>query len=497
MSAAELAAYAGAVEYVLLADRDDGTVVRCGDVVAKAHAGDSDPDALAVRIRVAGDPALAGVLLPPLRTGLGLVGSRPVSLWPYGAPVAPDRPEEAPWEPAAELLAALHRTPLHHLPYPLPPMRGPAKLARALHRLDAAHPPEPPVAAGHPAPGRPAPAEADAPSGARRGHPAGERPSDGSHGRDSDRDRGHNCDHDLGSGHDHAPGSGRDPGSRSGRDHDPGSDRGRNCDHSRDCDSGRDPDRGSGHGCDSGRGRDHAPGSGCGRDTGSGCGHGRDCEHERGHDRGSADTPPRVAAATALAAGASSGRADRARRAVLSIPAGQAVPAGPAGMDADAAELARLVRAAAATLPGWARGEAPAPSGGALCHGDLHLGQLVRGPAGGWRLIDVDDLGLGTPAWDLARPAAWYAAGLLDTGTWLRFLDAYRAAGGPAAGPPGSDPWPELDLAARALTVQTAALALAKAARERRRLDDVERLMVEACARIASLPPDLEPKPPS
>ncbi|MFE4261509.1 phosphotransferase family protein [Streptomyces sp. NPDC056883] len=387
MSAAELAAYAGAVEYVLLADRDDGTVVRCGDVVAKAHAGDSDPDALAVRIRVAGDPALAGVLLPPLRTGLGLVGSRPVSLWPYGAPVAPDRPEEAPWEPAAELLAALHRTPLHHLPYPLPPMRGPAKLARALHRLAAAHPPEAPVAAGRAAP-MPAPAggEAVGPSGARPGRPAGEGPS--------------------------------------------------------------------------------------------------------------GDTSPRAEAAAALA-GASSGRADRARRAVLSIPAGQAVQAGQAGTDADAPELARLVRAAAATLPGWARGEGPAPSGGALCHGDLHLGQLVRGPAGGWRLIDVDDLGLGTPAWDLARPAAWYAAGLLDTGTWLRFLDAYRAAGGPAAGPPGSDPWPELDLAARALTVQTAALALTKAARERRRLDDVERLMVEACARIASLPPDLEPKPPS
>ncbi|MFF1409376.1 phosphotransferase family protein [Streptomyces sp. NPDC058289] len=415
MSAAELAAYAGAAEYVLLADRDDGTVVRCGDVVAKAHAGDSDPDDLAVRIRVAGDPALAGVLLPPLRTGLGLVGSRPVSLWPYGAPVAPDRPEEAPWEPAAELLAALHRTPLHHLPYPLPPMRGPAKLARALHRLDAAHPPETPVAGGRAVQGRSAGAEADDPSGARRGRPAGERPSD--------------CGHD----------------------------------HGRDCTYGQ----------------------------GQGQGQGRDRDH------GSSDRPTRAEAAAALPAGPSSGRADRARRAVLSIPAGQAVPAGPAGTDADAAELARLVRAAAATLPGWARGEGPAPSGGALCHGDLHLGQLVRGPAGGWRLIDVDDLGLGTPAWDLARPAAWYAAGLLDTGTWLRFLDAYRAAGGPAAGPPGSDPWPELDLAARALTVQTAALALAKAAGERRRLDDVERLMVEACARIASLPPDLESKPPS
>ncbi|MCX5408422.1 hypothetical protein OHA37_31720 [Streptomyces sp. NBC_00335] len=397
MSAAELAAYAGAAEYVLLADRDDGTVVRCGDVVAKAHARDSDPDALAVRIRVAGDPALSGVLLPPLRTGLGLVGSRPVSLWPYGAPVAPDRPEEAPWEPAAELLAALHRTPLHHLPYPLPPMRGPAKLARALHRLDAAHPPAAPVAARRAVPGRPGPtgAEAEDSGGATRGRPAGEGPA----------------------GHD--------------------------------------------------------------------------------HDRGAGGGPTRTEAVAALPVATSSGRADRARRAVLSIPAGQATAAGPTGADADAAELARLVRVAAATLPGWARGEEPAPSGGALCHGDLHLGQLVRGPAGGWRLIDVDDLGLGTPAWDLARPAAWYAAGLLDTGTWLRFLDAYRAAGGPAAGAVGSDPWPELDLAARALTVQTAALALAKAAGERRRLDDVERLMVEACARIASLPPDLEPKAPS
>ncbi|MEV6131186.1 aminoglycoside phosphotransferase family protein [Streptomyces violaceusniger] len=118
-----------------------------------------------------------------------------------------------------------------------------------------------------------------------------------------------------------------------------------------------------------------------------------------------------------------------------------------------------------------------------LCHGDLHLGQLIRHPATDWRLIDIDDLGLGDPAWDLARPAAWYAAGLLAPEDWDRFLGAYRAAGGSAAGQ--GDPWPRLDVPARALTVQTAALALAKAAAAGRALDEAEEAMVEAAVRIA------------
>ncbi|WP_282693610.1 phosphotransferase [Streptomyces sp. CC208A] len=144
--------------------------------------------------------------------------------------------------------------------------------------------------------------------------------------------------------------------------------------------------------------------------------------------------------------------------------------------------------AAPTVLAAW-RTVTEAETGGTrayLCHGDFHLGQLVRDFRGDWRLIDVDDAGLGDPAWDLARPAAWFAAGLLPAEVWSRFLGAYEAAGGPATGTAtGADPWARLDLPARALTVQTAALALAKSTAERRALDEVEGVMIDTCARIA------------
>ncbi|SDJ89952.1 aminoglycoside phosphotransferase family protein [Streptomyces indicus] len=277
----------------VLADRDDGTVVRHGDLVAKAHASDTDRPQLAARLAVAAHPALEGILLPPLPAPRTELHGRPLTYWPHGTPVDPEHPELAPWEAAGDLLARLHRTPAEALPTPLPPMRGPAKAARALSRMRAA--------------------------GA---HPA-----------------------------------------------------------------------------------------------------------------------------------------------------------------ADAVERAW------ATLPPWARAEAPLTHAATLCHGDLHLGQLVH-HEGRWLLIDIDDLGAGDPAWDLARPAAWYAAGLLPPEDWSRFLGAYRAGGGPAV-PADGDPWPALDIPAKALTVQTAALAVAKAVREGRALDEVEEAVVQSCDRIAALPAEL------
>uniref|UniRef100_UPI0014073BF7 phosphotransferase family protein n=1 Tax=Streptomyces sp. YIM 98790 TaxID=2689077 RepID=UPI0014073BF7 len=143
-------------------------------------------------------------------------------------------------------------------------------------------------------------------------------------------------------------------------------------------------------------------------------------------------------------------------------------------------------------LPGWCRAEpgtAALPPGSgappALCHGDFHLGQLLRHPPehGPWRLIDVDDLGTGEPAWDLARPAAGFAAGFLPPGDWQRLLHAYQKESGTT----GEDPWPRLDGPARAVTVQLAALSLVRAGTDGSALDEDDEALIDACVRITHL----------
>lgn len=114
-----------------------------------------------------------------------------------------------------------------------------------------------------------------------------------------------------------------------------------------------------------------------------------------------------------------------------------------------------------------------------LTHGDFHLGQLGRSPsATAWQLLDADDFGVGDPAWDLARPAGFWAAGLLSDADWAELLSAYRRCGGPAVAAEG-DPWPSLELPARAAVV-IAAVQQLRAVHSQ----DTEGLLVSACWRM-------------
>ncbi|WP_393916558.1 phosphotransferase family protein [Halostreptopolyspora alba] len=165
------------------------------------------------------------------------------------------------------------------------------------------------------------------------------------------------------------------------------------------------------------------------------------------------------------------GWARRVARAVGRLPRGT--------NDAAVAEIRRTHAGLSPWLRSLPEPEAPA----CLVHGDWHLGQLVHTPNAGWRLIDIGDLGTGDPAWDLARPAALFASGLLPPREWERFLAAYRAAGGPAV-PPEGDPWSTLDLPARAMVVQIAATRVGRARAEGRPLNEQEEPLVRICRRI-------------
>lgn len=265
---------------VVLADRPDATVVRVGDVVAKAHAPGTQRALLALRLELAASPPLGSVLLPPFTTEPRNVDGRLATLWPFAQPLHPARPDEAPWEAAGDLLCRLH--------------------AQDTSALGAA---------------------------------------------------------------------------------------------------------------------DRAPSAGANAKV--------------------------LEAMRRLRTG--------------NLPLGAVVE-----------------RAFAGLPPALREG---ASSGHALVHGDFHLGQLAR-VGSTLLLIDVDDLGRGDPAWDLARPAAWFAVGLLAPDDWAAFIEAYGAGVGRSVS------WNEVDAFARALVVQTAARAIVAAAGEQRDLDEIEHAFIEACERM-------------
>jgi len=152
---------------------------------------------------------------------------------------------------------------------------------------------------------------------------------------------------------------------------------------------------------------------------------------------------------------------------------------------------AATVHAAWNTLPAWVRGQASAPGPLTVTHGDWHLGQLIAPTGGGWRLADVDDLGIGPPVWDFARIAALRAVGVVHEQEFQNFLDAYWAAGGPALRPgtgDAADPagWAALDAVTRAEVVSTTARRLARADAGHESPDDLTTDLLQMCARLAA-----------
>jgi len=152
---------------------------------------------------------------------------------------------------------------------------------------------------------------------------------------------------------------------------------------------------------------------------------------------------------------------------------------------------AATVHAAWNTLPAWVRGQASAPGLVTVTHGDWHLGQLIAPADGGWRLADVDDVGVGSPVWDFARISVLRALGVVHEQEFQFFLDAYWAAGGPALRPGAGDAadpvgWAALDAVTRAQVVSTTARRLARADAGHESPDHLTTDLLKMCARLAA-----------
>ncbi len=72
----------GGADALVLSNREDGPVVRCGATVVKAHASETDPELLRARIGVVTASELRELFLQPLLDEPLVVRGRLVTVWP-------------------------------------------------------------------------------------------------------------------------------------------------------------------------------------------------------------------------------------------------------------------------------------------------------------------------------------------------------------------------------------------------------------------------------
>jgi hypothetical protein len=120
-------------------------------------------------------------------------------------------------------------------------------------------------------------------------------------------------------------------------------------------------------------------------------------------------------------------------------------------------------------------------------HGDFHLGQIViiqdQGKNAA-RLIDCDSLCHSIAEWDLARPAALFAAGILPAQFWQSFIESY-AEHRFKCKLNEKKLWSSLDIPAKVMTVKLATNAVNRATLTDDYLEDSELELIETCKAIS------------
>ncbi len=120
-------------------------------------------------------------------------------------------------------------------------------------------------------------------------------------------------------------------------------------------------------------------------------------------------------------------------------------------------------------------------------HGDFHLGQIVFIKSHGTttaRFIDFDTFCCSIPEWDLARPAALFAAGILPAHLWNSFIVSY--AGDKFNHKLNENKlWSKLDIPAKVMTVNLATIAVNRATLTDENLEDSELQLIETCKAIS------------